>query len=163
MKWNKFIILLITVFLIQFYLAEVMSVKMVRPDFMSIFILYTSIRYGRFYGVISGFSLGLLSDLSAVGSYFGLSSLSYSVIAYLSGLLKDKYNKLLPLYYHLSWVGIISFHFLVYCYIRYQYLFETDLWRFTQIWLSTTAYTMGFIVILQFIIPFKLYSHAESS
>ncbi len=163
MKWNKFILILAAVFLIQFYLAELMSIKMVRPDFMSIFILYTSIKYGRFYGVIAGFILGLLTDLSAVGSYFGLSSLSYSFIGYFAGLLKDQYNRLIPLYYHLAWIGIIAFHFFIYCYIRYQYLFDTDKWMFIQTWFFTTGYTMGFILILQLIIPFSLFYRAESS
>lgn len=162
MKWSKFITILFIVFIIQFYLAEMMSINMIRPDFMSIFVLYIAIKYGRFYGVIAGFLLGLLTDLSAVGSYFGLSSLSYSIIGYISGLLKDQYNRLIPLYYHLSWIGIMAFHFLTYCYIRYQYLYETDKLIFIQTWFFTTGYTMGFILVLQLIIPFSLLYRAES-
>ncbi|HBN45706.1 MAG TPA: rod shape-determining protein MreD, partial [Candidatus Marinimicrobia bacterium] len=126
MQWNKFIILLIGVFFMQFYLAEFMSIRMIRPDFMTIFILYTAIKLGRFYGVIAGFTLGFLTDLAGVGSYFGLSSLMYSISGYLTGFLKDQYNRLIPFYFHLSWVGIIFLQFLIFSFVRYQYLYETD-------------------------------------
>ena len=112
MQWSKFIILLFCVFFMQFYLAEFLSINMIRPDFITIFVLYTAIKFGRFYGVIAGFILGLLTDLAGVGSYFGLSSLTYSISGYLAGYLKDQYNRLIPLYFHLTWVVIILFQFL---------------------------------------------------
>lgn len=163
MQWNKFIILLIGVFFMQFYLAEFMSIRMIRPDFMTIFILYTAIKLGRFYGVIAGFTLGFLTDLAGVGSYFGLSSLMYSISGYLTGFLKDQYNRLIPFYFHLSWVGIIFLQFLIFSFVRYQYLYETDFISFIEKWLLTMGYTMGFILVLQLIIPFKDYYRAESS
>lgn len=163
MQWNKFIILLIGVFFMQFYLAEFMSIRMIRPDFMTIFILYTAIKLGRFYGVIAGFTLGFLTDLAGVGSYFGLSSLMYSISGYLTGFLKDQYNRLIPFYFHLSWVGIIFLQFLIFSFVRYQYLYETDFISFLEKWLLTMGYTMGFILVLQLIIPFKNYYRAESS
>ncbi len=145
MQWNKFIILLIGVFFMQFYLAEFMSIRMIRPDFMTIFILYTAIKLGRFYGVIAGFTLGFLTDLAGVGSYFGLSSLMYSISGYLTGFLKDQYNRLIPFYFHLSWVGIIFLQFLIFSFVRYQYLYETDFISFIEAWILTMGYTMGFI------------------
>lgn len=163
MQWNKFILTLLAVFFLQFYLSEFMSINMIRPDFMSIFILYTAIKFGRFYGVIAGFILGMLSDLAGVGSYFGLSSLTYSITGYLAGFLKDKYNRLIPLYFHLIWVGVILLQFLIYSFIRYQYLYETDMITFMEKWILTMGYTMGFILILQLIIPFRVYYRAESS
>ncbi len=162
MQWNKFIILLIGVFFMQFYLAEFMSIRMIRPDFMTIFILYTAIKLGRFYGVIAGFTLGFLTDLAGVGSYFGLSSLMYSISGYLTGFLKDQYNRLIPFYFHLSWVGIIFLQFLIFSFVRYQYLYETDFISFIEAWILTMGYTMGFILILQLIIPFRVYYRAES-
>ena len=160
MQWNKFIILLIGVFFMQFYLAEFMSIRMIRPDFMTIFILYTAIKLGRFYGVIAGFTLGFLTDLAGVGSYFGLSSLMYSISGYLTGFLKDQYNRLIPFYFHLSWVGIIFLQFLIFSFVRYQYLYETDFISFIEAWILTMGYTMGFILILQLIIPFRVYYRA---
>ena len=53
------------------------------------------------------FILGLFTDLAGVGSYFGLSSLTFSLTGYLTGYLKDQYNRLIPLYFHLTWIGII--------------------------------------------------------
>lgn len=163
MQWNKYIFLLIGAFLLQFYLAELLSINMIRPDFMAIFVLYTAIKFGRFYGVITGFILGLLTDLAGVGSFFGLSSLTYSISGYLAGYLKDKYNRLLPLYFHMTWVGIIFFQFLIFSFVRYQYLYETDFILFMEKWALTMGYTMGFILVLQIIIPFKAYYRASSS
>ena len=130
---------------------------------MTIFILYTAIKLGRFYGVIAGFTLGFLTDLAGVGSYFGLSSLMYSISGYLTGFLKDQYNRLIPFYFHLSWVGIIFLQFLIFSFVRYQYLYETDFISFIEAWILTMGYTMGFILILQLIIPFRVYYRAESS
>ncbi len=163
MQLNKFIFMLLCVFFLQFYLAELLSINMIRPDFMTIFILYTAIKFGRFYGVISGFILGLFTDLAGVGSYFGLSSLTFSLTGYLTGYLKDQYNRLIPLYFHLTWIGIIFLQFLIYSFVRYQYLYETDFISFIEKWLLTMGYTMGFILVLQLIIPFKNYYRAESS
>ena len=163
MQLNKFIFMLLCVFFLQFYLAEFLSINMIRPDFMTIFILYTAIKFGRFYGVIAGFTLGLLTDLTGVGSYFGLSSLTFSLTGYLTGYLKDQYNRLIPLYFHLTWIGIIFLQFLIYSFVRYQYLYETDIISFIEKWLLTMGYTMGFILVLQLIIPFKNFYHAESS
>lgn len=129
---------------------------------MTIFVLYTAIKFGRFYGVIAGFILGFLTDLAGVGSFFGLSSLTYTISGYLAGYLKDQYNRLIPLYFHLTWVSIILIQFLIYSFVRYQYLFETDLILFLQTWLLTLGYTMGFILVLQLIIPFRVYYRAES-
>ena len=155
--------MLLCVFFLQFYLAEFLSINMIRPDFMTIFILYTAIKFGRFYGVIAGFILGLFTDLAGVGSYFGLSSLTFSLTGYLTGYLKDQYNRLIPLYFHLTWIGIIFLQFLIYSFVRYQYLYETDFISFLEKWLLTMGYTMGFILVLQLIIPFKDYYRAESS
>ena len=155
--------MLLCVFFLQFYLAEFLSINMIRPDFMTIFILYTAIKFGRFYGVIAGFILGLFTDLAGVGSYFGLSSLTFSLTGYLTGYLKDQYNRLIPLYFHLTWIGIIFLQFLIYSFVRYQYLYETDFISFIEKWLLTMGYTMGFILVLQLIIPFKDYYRAESS
>ena len=163
MLWSNFLFTMFGVFFLQFFLSEFMSINMIRPDFMTIFVLYTAIKFGRFYGVIAGFTLGLLTDLAGVSSYFGLSSLIYSFSGYLAGYLKNQYNRLIPIYFHLSWVSIILFQFLVYCFVRYQYLYETNLIQFTIKWVLTMGYTMGFILVLQLIFPFKIYSHAESS
>ncbi len=160
---NKFVILLGVVFFLQFYLAESLSINMIRPDFISIFILYTAIKYGRLYGMIAGFSLGLLTDLVAVGSYFGLAPMTYTIVGYLAGFLKNQYMRMIPTYFHLAWIGIVFFHFFVYCYVRYQTLFEINRTLFVQTFVFTFAYTIGFIVVLQLLFPLKIYYHAESN
>ena len=90
-----------------------------------------------------------------VGSFFGLTSLTYVITGYLSGFLYGKYYKMIPTYYHLTWLGIILFHFFIYSFIRYQDLFETTMTVFWLKWILTSGYTLGFLAIFQMIIPLQ--------
>lgn len=155
MKWIRLTAPLLSVFLLQFYLSEFLSIRTIRPDFLIIFIIYFSIKYGRFYGVLAGFTLGLLIDLTPVASYFGLSALTYSFTGYLAGYLKGKYSHWNPLYFHLAWIGILAFHFFLFSYVRYQFLFETNGPLFWKKWSLTTSYTLGFFLAAQFVFPLK--------
>ena len=83
-------LILVGVFLLQFFLSELLAVQDYRPDFVVIFILYFGLLVGSFYGVIAGFIIGILIDLTPLVSYFGLSSLIYSITGYLAGQLQDK-------------------------------------------------------------------------
>ena len=85
MNSTKIFFPIIGLFLLQFLLSDFLSIKGIRPDFILIYILYTSIRYGNFYGVIVGFILGILVDLVGVGSFFGLTSLTFVITGYLAG------------------------------------------------------------------------------
>ncbi len=152
MLWSNFLFTMFGVFFLQFFLSEFMSINMIRPDFMTIFVLYSAIKFGPFYGVIAGFTLGLLTDLAGVSSYFGLSSLTYSFSGYLAGYLKNQYNRLIPLYFHLSWVSIILFQFLIYCFVRYQYLYETNLIKVIIRWICIIGSTVGAILVYNLIL-----------
>ena len=81
MKWVSILFPAIGVFMVQFLLVDFLSLNMIRPDFLVVYIFYISLVYGKTTGVLTGFLLGLLSDLSGVGSFFGLSPLSLSVTA----------------------------------------------------------------------------------
>ena len=70
---------------------------------------------------------------------------------------KFKLNKFL------KWILIILLHFLVICYFRYQNIYISNLFEFLFIWITTTSYTMLFIISIQFIFPFKDASNAEIS
>ena len=92
MKWTDFFYPFIFVWIIQIFFVDVLSIGTVRPDFPFILILYLSVKHGRFTGILSGFTFGLLIDLSGSAMFFGLSSLTYTVIGYISGNLKGIYN-----------------------------------------------------------------------
>ena len=94
MQWTKYVIPFFIVYIIQLWSVEFLSLSAIRPDFCVLLILYWSVRDGRFSGTIAGFILGLLTDLSGTGSFFGLSPMLYSITAYAGGYLNRLYNKL---------------------------------------------------------------------
>lgn len=162
---NNYQISFFTVFflIIQLLLVDLLSLNLIRPDFLVIFILYLSMIKGKMYGMTVGFTIGFLSNLFGVGSYFGLEALSLTIVGYLGGYLKNIYEKVLPYIFHILWILIILLHFLVICYFRYQNIYISNLFEFLFIWIATTSYTMLFIISIQFIFPFRDASNAEIS
>ena len=145
----------------QFLLVDFLSLNMIRPDFLVIYIFYISLVYGKMTGVFTGFLLGLLSDLSGVGSFFGLSPLSLSITAYLTGYLNGKYERMLPYLFHGAWISIIGFHFIIISYVRFQSILLSDPIAFWIKCFMSFSYTMMFLLIIQFFYPVKEASHAE--
>ena len=151
------------VFSLQFILVDFLSINMIRPDFLVIYIFYFSLSNARYKGIILGFIIGLLSDLTGVGSYFGLTSLTLSITAYLIGFLNGKYERLLPYFFHSIWISILTLHFFIITYVKFQILFETNFFDFLLKFIFTFGYTMMFFFIVQFFFPVKDASHAEIS
>tara|TARA_B100000745_G_scaffold121409_1_gene78657 strand:- start:639 stop:1088 length:450 start_codon:yes stop_codon:yes gene_type:complete len=145
----------------QFLLVDFLSLNMIRPDFLVVYIFYISLVYGKTTGVLTGFLLGLLSDLSGVGSFFGLSPLSLSLTAYLTGYLNGKYERMLPYLFHGAWISIIGFHFIIISYVRFQSILLSDPIAFWIKCFMSFSYTMMFLLIIQFFYPVKEASHAE--
>jgi len=154
MKWTNILLPAIGVFFLQLFLVELLSIRGIRPDFLLIFILYMSVARGSFIGIIMGFILGLFSDFAGMGTSFGLSPLTYVLSGYLAGFLSKRYEQMIPAYFHLTWIGIVLIHFLIFSYIQYQVLFNIDLLSWIKQYLLVSAYTLGFIWILQYIFPF---------
>lgn len=161
MTWTKIILLPLIVLLIQFLMVDFLSIKLIRPDFVLIYVFYFSLLFGRTPGIILGFFIGLLSDITGVGSYFGLAPLTLSLTAYLTSYLIGKYEKLLPYVFHLTWVSILGFHFFMTTYVRFQTVFMADKIEFWTKWLLSFSYTMMFFIILQFFYSVREASSAE--
>ena len=162
MKWINIIILSSAVWLLQLLLSDSLSISSVRPEFCTILILYWSLIYGRTFGICSGFLYGLIVDLSGSGIFFGLSPLTYTITGYLGGGLSINHTKLNQFYTSLSWIVILLFHFLVYCLIQYQDLWEFNRKIFWGKWFGTAIYTISFAGVLQFIYPIKNLLNAKS-
>ena len=161
MKRTSILFFAIGVFMAQFLLVDFLSLNMIRPDFLVVYIFYISLVYGKTTGVLTGFLLGLLSDLSGVGSFFGLSPLSLSLTAYLTGYLNGKYERMLPYLFHGAWISIIGFHFIIISYVRFQSILLSDPIAFWIKCFMSFSYTMMFLLIIQFFYPVKEASHAE--
>ena len=136
---------------------------MIRPDFLVIYIFYFSLLNARYKAIILGFIIGLLSDLTGVGSFFGLTSLSLSITAYLTSFLNGKYERLLPYVFHLIWISILTLHFFIITYVKYQTLYESNFFDFLLKFIFTFGYTMMFFFVVQFFFPVKDATLAEIS
>ena len=161
MKLTSILFSAIGVFMAQFLLVDFLSLNMIRPDFLVVYIFYISLVYGKTTGVYIGSLLGLLSDLSGVGSFFGLSPLSLSLTAYLTGYLNGKYERMLPYLFHGAWISIIGFHFFIISYVRFQSILLSDPIAFWIKCFMSFSYTMMFLLIIQFFYPVKEASHVK--
>ncbi|MBD30822.1 MAG: hypothetical protein CMG44_01275 [Candidatus Marinimicrobia bacterium] len=159
----QIIFISLVVLLFQFLLVDFLSLNLIRPDFLVIYILFIGLSKGKFVGTMTGFCLGLISNLFGIGSLFGLESLSLSIVGYLAGYLTNSYEKLLPYIFHSIWLIIIFIHFFIICYFRFQNIYLLDLSDFLFNWLASVSYTLLFIIAIQFIYPLKDASHAEVS
>ena len=163
MKKNKLALITLIVLFFQILFVESLAINAIRPDFLVLFIIYITISNGRLIGLIMGFTIGLISDLSGVGSYFGLSSLSLSITAYLSGFLYLKYERLLPYVFHSIWIIILILHFYIITYFRFQSVFLSSKTEFFVIWIMTFGYTFIFFIIMQYFFPLREASHVKIS
>jgi len=163
MKKNKLALITLIVLFFQILFVESLTINAIRPDFLVLFIIYITISNGRLIGLTMGFTIGLISDLSGVGSYFGLSPLSLSITAYLSGFLYLKYERLLPYVFHSIWIIILILHFYIITYFRFQSVFLSSKTEFFVIWIMTFVYTFIFFIIMQYFFPLREASHVKIS
>ena len=163
MKKNKLALITLIVLFFQILFVESLAINAIRPDFLVLFIIYITISNGRLIGLIIGFTIGLISDLSGVGSYFGLSPLSLSITAYLSGFLYLKYERLFPYVFHSIWIIILILHFYIITYFRFQSVFLSSKTEFFVIWIITFGYTFIFFIIMQYFFPLREASHVKIS
>ena len=150
----KYFILVFAVFVFQSWTSEFFSLGTVDPDFCVIAILYIAIKDGRLNGVIIGFFMGLMIDLSSgLNQYFGLTPLVYTITGYFCGFLNGKSNTLNKTYFTALWVLIIICQFLIFSLIVYQEYLIQDPFNFIIKWIATSFYTLIFLAILQVMIP----------
>ena len=152
---KKYSLILIIVFLVQILLSNILSIGDIRPDFLIIFIIYFAVSFGSFRGVIAGFSIGLIVSYFDSGVIIGLLPLTYSIVGYLGGYLKDRSYRLGQFNFILISLLIIVFSFFIYTYFNYEYLFYNEFSRFILTWFSITLYTLSILAILQFIVPLR--------
>ena len=95
--------------------------------------------------------------------YFGLTSLTLSITAYLTGFLNGKYERLLPYFFHSIWISILALHFLIITYVKFQILYETNFFDFLLKFIFTFGYTMMFFLVVQFFFPVKDATRAKIS
>ena len=150
----KYFILVFIVFIFQSWTSEFFSLGTIDPDFCVMVILYIAVRDGRLNGVLVGFFMGLVIDLSSgLNQYFGLTPLIYTITGYFCGYLKGQSNKLNYTYFSVAWICIIICQFLIFSLIVYQDYLVQDPFIFIAKWILTSLYTLTFLGILQVMIP----------
>ncbi len=101
----KYFIIVFIVFVFQIWASEFFTLGTIDPDFCIIVLLYISIKDGSLTGVLTGFFLGLIIDLSSGSNqFFGLTSLVYTSTGYFCGFLNGQNEKLNKTYFTLIWV-----------------------------------------------------------
>ena len=153
MTRNKLLITGVIVLLLQIILSDFLSLDGIRPDFILIFLIYVSIRFGSSVGVLFGFNFGVFADLIGVSSFFGLSSLTYTLTAYILGVLYKHRHFSSRFQFHITWLSVVFFHFLCNTFIRYQEIVFENPIHYISLWILTTFYTLGFVGILQILYP----------
>ena len=150
----KYFVIVFLVFVFQSWTSEFFSLGTIDPDFCVIAILYIAVKDGRLNGVIIGFFMGLIIDLSSgLNQYFGLTPLIYTITGYFCGFLKGQADTLNKTYFSALWIFIIICQFLIFSLIVYQEYLVQDPFSFIVKWFFTSLYTLTFIGILQIMIP----------
>ena len=150
----KYFILVFIVFIFQSWTSEFFSLGTIDPDFCVIIILYIAVKDGRLNGVLVGFFMGLIIDLSSgLNQYFGLTPLVYTITGYFCGFLKGQSNRLNKTYFSAAWILIVICQFLIFSLIVYQEYLIQDPLGFVLKWVLTSVYTLTFLGILQVMIP----------
>ena len=159
----KIILFSLLVVLFQLITSELLAINQISPDFLLIFVLYSTLIFGRFKGILIAFSLGFISDLSGIGSYFGLHPLLLSTTSYAVSFLIGRYEKMLPYIFYSYWIVIILLYFFIMSYFRFQVLFLSNFTGYVIQSIYLFLYTFTFIFILQFFYSIEPASHAQDA
>ena len=97
------------VFMAQLLVAPLLQLGEIRPDFVLILLVFISARYGRMVGILAGFTMGLLQDVTGAVSVVGANALSKSVVGFAAGTLNGTLSiwtsKVVNIYIYGSLVG----------------------------------------------------------
>ncbi|MEE9465689.1 MAG: rod shape-determining protein MreD [Candidatus Neomarinimicrobiota bacterium] len=116
----KLLLAFVVVFLCQLYLAPLLKIINIRPDFILILLVFISSRYGRITGILIGFSAGLMQDVTGSLSVLGANSLPKSIVGYTLGTLNGNLAIWTPRVISLYIYGSLLVHALIYQLIMIQ-------------------------------------------
>jgi len=132
---------------LQLVFSELLTVNGVQPNIILLFIILSSISMeNTSRATLIGFFIGLLSDFIIFsGFYPGLSSLVFSVCAYLSA--KVSFNFVYR-NFDLYWLVLVVLGTGLYALFRYDTFFFDSILLFLKNWILIATYTsfVGFIV-----------------
>lgn len=143
------------VYLVQLILANWITINGIRPDFFAIFLIYFTIRWGGFHGIVYGFIFGLLMDFAGTGDTFGLMAITYVIIGYVTGFLSSRVFNISTLYLTVGSIFVLIFAMLIDSFFRYPVLFDANFTSFILRWITVSVFTIGFMIVMQYFYPLR--------
>lgn len=114
MKIVKYLVVVAVAVAAQLLLAPLLQVGDIRPDFILIMLVYFSARHGRLAGVVVGFTLGLLQDVTGSYSVLGATAMSKSLVGYAAGTLNGNLSIWTSRVVNMYIFGSLALHATVY-------------------------------------------------
>ena len=114
MKIVKYLAVVAVAVAAQLLLAPLLQVGDIRPDFILIMLVYFSARHGRLAGVVVGFTLGLLQDVTGSYSVLGATAMSKSLVGYAAGTLNGNLSIWTSRVVNMYIFGSLALHATVY-------------------------------------------------
>ncbi len=146
--------------ILQITIIPLFSIKGISPDLILILVISVSIQRGKFWGVVAGFSAGLVFD--AFGTAFaGLSSLANSISAFVAGfLLGEQLEQRFGVIVGLILVSLLIHDFLYYTILSIGTSIGFWVTLITHV-VPQSFYTLIFMVIIHMVLPRGLWAPAK--
>ena len=142
---------------LQITIIPLFSINCISPDLILILVISVSIQKGKFWGVIAGFSAGLIFD--AFGTAFvGLSSFVNSISAFVAGfLLGEQLEQRFGVIVGLILVSLLIHDFLYYVILSIATSIGFWATLFKHV-VPQSFYTLIFMVIIHMVLPKGLWA-----
>ena len=139
---------------LQLFFSELFTVNGFQPNIILLFIILSQMpESNTSKAVLVGFVTGLFCDLVLfTGSYIGLSSLVFSICAFMSS--RIRYNFVFR-NFDSYWILTLLVGIAIYCLFRYDFLFFSDFFLFLKIFLLISLYSLFVSYILVKVLSLK--------
>ena len=140
--------------LLQLLFSELLTVNGFQPNIMLLFVILSQMpESNTSKAVLVGFIIGLFCDLTIFsGSYIGLSSLVFSICAFMSS--RIRYNFVFR-NFDSYWILTLLVGIAIYCLFRYDFLFFSDFFLFLKNFLLISLYSLFVSYILVKVLSLK--------
>ena len=139
---------------LQLFFSELFTVNGFQPNIILLFVILSQMPASNTSkAVLVGFGIGLFCDLVLfTGSYIGLSSLVFSICAFMSS--RIRYNFVFR-NFDSYWILTLIVGIAIYCLFRYDFLFFSDFFLFLKNFLLISLYSLFVSYILVKVLSLK--------
>ncbi len=143
--------------ILQITIIPLFSIKGISPDLILILVISVSIQRGKFWGVVAGFSAGLVFDAFSTAP-IGLSSFVNSISAFVAGfLLGEQLEQRFVVIVGLILVSLLIHDFLYYTILSIGTSIGFWVTLITHV-VPQSFYTLIFMVIIHMVLPRGLWA-----